>query len=373
MIGFLLPAKSVYDNYYGGPVIRWVAFAVSGLKKNNIKYRIFGNGRSGKEKMLRKPLSLINYMIKISANETISSWLWCINFYFSIKGCSILHIQNRPHYAIILRRLGFNGIIILHLHNDILGNFDEAYIVKLEKNVSYVIACSNAIVDNYKSLSLGLYQKTIVIRNGVDIKLFSPSSYYRDMSILFVGRIVKQKGLHILLKSYNSLLNRNIKVKLSIAGGVGFGSGRKNSSYFKAIKKEIELINKNGGEIDLLGYLNHDIDLPYVMKNSTILVMPSIGSEAFPMTLLEAMACKNLIVGANFPGIVEAVGNTGLFFTPSDVEQLTDKLGEAITNFDSFKYNIEKGYEMVITEYTWENIIDHYIKFLNEIASFTCN
>lgn len=156
--------------------------------------------------------------------------------------------------------------------------------------------------------------KTFYIPNGVDTKLFRPlpQKPNKNFSVIYLGRLEKQKNLENLLIALADF--KNIRVTL-------FGSGSLKGALKKAASKlKVNLtINKP------IGYQQ----IPKILSKADVFVLPSLA-EGNPKVLLEAMACEKAVIGTKVSGIKEIItsGYNGLLtdVTSKSIAVAIDKL-----------------------------------------------
>lgn len=153
---------------------------------------------------------------------------------------------------------------------------------------------------------LGISQNFKIIRgSAVNEKIFFPkkidkSIYFQKLnldtkktSVLFASRLIKSKGLDILLKALklaNKSVNNNFQ--LLVAGWI---DDQNLDSYNQ---DEIELIDQN----DFVHFLGNIGDISDLINFSDFCVLPTSYREGTPRFLLEAMACSKPIITSNVPG-----------------------------------------------------------------------
>jgi glycosyltransferase involved in cell wall biosynthesis len=142
-------------------------------------------------------------------------------------------------------------------------------------------------------------ERVHVIRNGVDTRSIRPAAE-DDGYALYLGRLVREKGVETLLEAHASLGGR---VKLCVAGTGPL---------------EAEL-KRRFPRAHFLGHLN-GAALEEVVRRAGFVVVPSEWYENCPVSVLEAMAHGKAVIASDIGGIPELVahGRTGLLFPPGD-------------------------------------------------------
>jgi len=179
----------------------------------------------------------------------------------------------------------------------------------------------------------GLKVKSEVVSNGIDLANFSPSSEYKSFlrkfnldkeskKILFVGRLMKEKGLDILFQAYQ-LVNERIPNTRLILVGKGY------------LRKELEKLAEKLGVDDKViftGFISDEL-LKQAYSASDIFVLPS-RAETQSLVLLEASAMGLPLVGAKITAIPELVkdGWNGYTFEPENHEDLAQKIIKILSN-----------------------------------------
>lgn len=163
-------------------------------------------------------------------------------------------------------------------------------------------------------------QKSILIPNGVDTNLFKPRKK-QPKSILFVGRLEKQKNIDLLIKAIN--LIKHLKPSLRI---VGEGAEK---SHLKFLAKKLGL------KASFLGAVSYNM-LPKLYGRSAIFILPS-SVEGSPKSLIEAMAASCAVIGTNVQGINNVIkdGVNGLL-VKSDKHSLAKAISR-LMNSDNLR------------------------------------
>ena len=219
---------------------------------------------------------------------------------------------------------------------------------QLHKSGNFNIAITKGIYNFYQLKE----ENSAIIYDGVLRQSYKPKELPKEEYFLFVGRIVKEKGIFSLLNSYKDYLLRGGTFKLILAG-----------NYSSKTKQKIDrLIGKYNiqNNIMLKGILptNQIYDL---MNRATALIVPS-PFEAFGLITAEAMFNKCLVIGKDTAGTKEQFDNgqkkynkeIALRFT--NEQQLTTHLTDIEQKqIQQYTEIIERAYNYVSSLYSIEN------------------
>lgn len=242
------------------------------------------------------------------------------------------------------------------------GGFASKYIKFGEKlAVKYadeIIVLSNGVQKYFKDT---YNRNTVFIPNGVNKPIIREPKIIKekygldkDNYILFLARIVPEKGLDYLIDAYNNI--RTDK-KLVIAGGASH-----TNEYLEKIKEKARQ-NKN---IIMTGFVQGE-ELEELYSNCYIYCLPS-DIEGMPISLLEAMSYgKNCLI-SNIEENVQVCEDNALTFEKSNVVDLTNKLKDALKSKNRKK--LEELQDYILSKYNWIDVTDMteklYYKILKE-------
>ena len=161
----------------------------------------------------------------------------------------------------------------------------------------------------------------------------------KDNYILFLARVVPEKGCHYLIEAYNKLSEEERKnKKLVIAGG---------SSHSDEYYSQIIEMCKDNKNIILTGFVQGD-ELWELFSNTCLYVLPS-DIEGMPISLLEAMSYERTCLVSNIEENVEVMNENCYSFEKSNVEDLKNKLVECL--------NLENKKETTIQVPNWDEVV----------------
>lgn len=201
-----------------------------------------------------------------------------------------------------------------------------------------------------RKFNLKKNQLFLTYGSGVDLKKYNFKYNCEKKKILFVGRMLKSKGVEDYIAAANILKKKLPDWKFLIAGTTDYKNP--DSLQLKDLKKKI----RNNKNIIYLGYVENNITL---YRNIGIYCLPSY-SEGLSRTLLEASACGIPIIASNIPGSLFVVRNnkTGILFKKGDIfdlakkinhlaknKKLRNKLSKNLKKLANKNFNIEKVLE----------------------------
>lgn len=187
------------------------------------------------------------------------------------------------------------------------------------------------------------------IPNGTVLPSVRPAEKIREMGIepggyiLFVGRLVPEKGCHYLIDAYKKL---DTDAELVIAGGTSFSS------------EYVDRLHAMGNDrTRFLGYIYGDV-LDELYSNARVFVLPS-DIEGLPIALLEAMSFGNCCLTSDISENLEVIGDCGATFRQGDVEDLAQSLAELLVHPERCEAIGERARRHVLETYDWDGVTLH--------------
>jgi glycogen(starch) synthase len=159
-------------------------------------------------------------------------------------------------------------------------------------------AISGAIADSLPGPS-------IRVGNPYDDAVFKDSpSEQRSRELIFVGRLVSDKGVSLLL---DALKLMEAKPHLTIVGDGPERAALEKQAADLQLGSQIEFVGRQHGE-----------QLAKLLRQHQILIIPSLWREPFGIVALEGIACGCVVVGSAGGGLAEAIGPCGVTFPNGD-------------------------------------------------------
>ncbi|MCP8307091.1 MAG: glycosyltransferase [archaeon] len=251
---------------------------------------------------------------------------------------------------------------------DRMGKFVKriawSYVKFYLKRSDAIIVPSNVIKDIL--IEHGIEKDIYLIPSSVDVKRFNPDTNGEPIRellgikdghlVLYIGRLVKEKNLEVLIKAAPKVLKELPHCKFIVAG-IGPAADYYKNMVLKSNLKE---------SIIFQGYIEDGI-LERYYAASDVFVFPS-KFETQGLTALEAMACGKPVVGADFLAIKEIVKNgyNGYLFNPDDPDDCAEKIIKTIKE----RSIMSKNARQTALEYSVDECIDKllkvYKKYVNE-------
>ncbi len=192
-------------------------------------------------------------------------------------------------------------------------------------------------------------RETMFIPNGVnrpDIKeareITKKFDLQKDDYILFLGRIVPEKGLKYLIEAYKEL---ETDKKLVVAGG---------SSDSDEYLKEMKQLCSGNDQIIFTGFVEGKI-LEELYSNAYIYCLPS-DLEGMPLSLLEAMSYGNCCLVSDIPECTEVVEDKAVLFKKGNVFDLREKLQMLCDNVTMIEKYRESAADFICKKYNWDEV-----------------
>ncbi len=232
------------------------------------------------------------------------------------------------------------------------GGFASKYILFGEKCAVKFADEIIVLSKNVQDYFLSTYgRKTVFIPNGVNKADLLPAdlitdnySVNKDSYILYLGRLVPEKGVHYLIEAYKQV---DTDKKLIIAGG---------SSDTSEYEQELRNLAMDDDRIIFTGFVQGQL-LKELYSNAYIYVLPS-DLEGMPLSLLEAMSYSNCCLTSDIPECAEVTQKFGVIFPKGEIKALADKLQYLCDNSDVVDKYKENAADYITNKYSWSSIID---------------
>jgi glycosyltransferase involved in cell wall biosynthesis len=181
-------------------------------------------------------------------------------------------------------------------------------------------------ISNSQAVADDLDTPSLVVHNAYRDDLFRRlPEVARTGELIFLGRLVSDKGVNVLLDALGLLAARGLRPRLTIAGDGPERPALAAQAERLGIAEQITFLGSRHGE-----------EVVRLLNAHRIQVVPSLYDEPFGIVALEGIACGCLVIGSRGGGLKEAIGRCGLTFRNGDAGELAALLAEVLADPDRF-------------------------------------
>jgi spore coat protein SA len=377
---FVTPGAYPLPSSMGGSVERVVEKFVP-LLQPNIEARIYGR----LSRRLASKGNVAGVSIERFAGASKARYFRMACIRMKKYKPSIIQVENRPLWVPRVKRAFPDSRIGLNLHSTTF--IRSPYMSPMQRTRclqaadyiqvnseflrSYINQCVPKVEDKIKVNHLGVDAARFPGKSSCEGRQMGEQGraemdWYGRPVVLYVGRLIPQKGVHHLLSTLPQLISKAPNVLVVIVGSALYGSHRK-TGYVRRLHR---LAKKWKGHVHFQPYVPH-YDIPRWYAMADIAVVPSIGQEAFGLVNLEAMAAELPVVATRAGGIGEIVedGRTGYLVPaeyPAIVPELASRIGCLLTNEGLRLEMGARGRERVMNYFLWEHTARRWLDFQHE-------
>jgi len=323
-----------YGDYIGG-----IQIYVKELAKrqkalgNNVK--IITSSLYGKEKEV-EGIKVIKSPVLFSAFRIPFTPI--LPYHLFIEKIDVLHVHLPSPWidlcSVLKKIISPNTKLVITIHNYLpfadtfpkkIFSFvhDKIFIKLALKFADEVTTCSEGFA---KSLPYKINDKKLnIIPYGLDLNKFKSLNLKKKNQILFVGRLIPEKGLLELVKAVKSIPKLKRLRVLAIV-----------SETYKYSKYKEECLKEGKDFLEIKANVPNEGIINYY-NESKVFVFPSLGIDSFGIVLIEAMACGLPVVCTNLPGPSSIVPSyAGVIVNPKNKKELMKAIEKVLNgNYDS--------------------------------------
>lgn len=212
-----------------------------------------------------------------------------------------------------------------------------------------VVSPSRWILDRFP-------KRTHWIPHGINISEFCPAENPTRDYLLFLGRLVADKGPDLLIRAVAECQTRGQTIRLVLVGDGPLRQDLESLAGKLGIKDQVRF----------MGGIPSENTVPYY-QNALALVVPSIWVEMFGLVALEAMACRTPVIASSIGGLKDTAGRGGLVYPPGDVSALVNHILRLSGDPDFAAELSGKGYRLVMEHYQESRMVCDYLRLYREL------
>lgn len=283
----------------------------------------------------------------------------------------VLHIDEEPynfatfHAARAMRRHNPHAHILFFSWQNILRNYPPPFSLVEKYVYQHADAAIAGSLEAQSVLRRKGYNKPLVVipQFGVP-ESFAPHASPRDdtqIIIGYAGRLVREKGIEVLLRALAQVRAQNWQLKI-------LGSGPQYASLAQ-LARELNI----DGRVNFAAWVASD-DMPSFYHSLDVLVVPSLTQpnwkEQFGRVIMEAMACGVPVIGSSSGEIPNVLGDAGIVVPEANVDALAHALDALIQNRAQRQVMSERGRRRAQTFFSQQRVVDDtYALYLHIAAS----
>ncbi len=316
----------------------------------------------------------------------------------SAESPDVIHIQNYGQSAAIFRRHCPDARIVVHLHDTCVAQVGEALAKRALGQADLVVTCSAYVARTVSAAHPWLKVPVAAINNGVDVAEFqpreAPATPHGELKIAYVGRLSPEKGVHVLMEAFNTVIEQAPQARLMLVGGAsmfaystvklfkrdphwaaifGFYGSNPAQRLFRHLyrsgKRYVDTLRsmqsgKAAAATRLLGDLPHE-RVAAVIAEADVIVVPSVCDEPFGIPAVEAMSAGVPVVASAAGGLCDIVqnGRTGLLATRSDARSLANAILELLADAPR-RADMGRSARAAAMTFTWSRAAENLLAAL---------
>ncbi|MEH7380580.1 glycosyltransferase family 4 protein [Bacillus sp. JJ1533] len=302
--------------------------------------------------------------------------------YLKSENFDLVHLCNRPKWIEFLKEAAPNTKFVLSVHNEM---FDYSKMSEDEGNrcissVTKIITVSDFIGTTITSRFPNAQHKTKTVYSGVDLEKYQPNwtiqgSKARERVrnelgiegkkvVLFVGRLSKVKGPHILLQALPKIIEKHPDIMMVFIGSKWFGDDNVNN-YVKHLYTLGAMFKEH---VTFIKFVKPR-DIPDLYSMSDLFVCSSQWQEPLARVHYEAMAAGLPIItskrGGN-PEVIEEGKNGYVISEFENPDAYAEKINLLLADKRNCKLLGEYGRAKVEKEFGWVNVSTNLINVYEE-------
>lgn len=224
--------------------------------------------------------------------------------------------------------------VVLYAHNDLLRTYSRLEAGRVLDSAAAIVCVSDSLAERTRTaLPRKLAERVHVVRNGIDCVRFAPppnrdgaapTTRNARMRVMFVGRMIAEKGPDVLIRAAQHLARPDVEYFL--VGSQGFARDAPLSAYEQELRRlAAEATAESGADIRFEPFVDRS-SLPDLLRSADLLVVPSRWAEPSGLTAAEGLATGVPVIVSRVGGLPDVVGSAGVLVPPDDPAALADAI-----------------------------------------------
>lgn len=269
--------------------------------------------------------------------------------------------KNKKKFPLILT----NHIGTLKFENYFKDLFSHFYLNTIGKRIlkrsDIITVLSESHKNHLSSINPEFSKKILISKNAIDINLFKKMKNVKKSNdgfthLLYVGQLIKRKGLKWLIEAIGIISTERDDFKLSIVGD------GEDKVYFQNIVKKLNLNNY----IEFKGRIDSIHEIVNLYENADIFILPSLA-EGLPTVIIEAMYFDIPVIATDIPGIKDNFEGYIHLVPVKDSKAISKMIIKLDNIIKSESSNLPLTHDFIINNYSWTSVAKEYEKMYLEI------
>ncbi len=366
----LLTESEPFSEHHGGAVSRWVA----NVLRSDEAGVVLAPSADGTWSLDRGQVHVVkgfrSYKFINDHADSLLRWSLRMGALRAIVGPALrelsagdtVWVHNRPEFAAALEPLVHRrgARLVLHLHNSHLIEFPERVIDAIKADGYVFLSEFLEREARYVFPHLG---STHVTYSGADEAIFFPraeGTRVEPPKVLYVGRVVPEKGVHVLVQALRLLWERGVVIEGVVLGGASFGESAA-TPYIQQLYKQAP------PNLKFQPYCS-GAELGERFRQADLFCVPSIWQEALGLVVLEAMASGLPVVASRSGGIPELLaGGGGMLVERGSAERLADALELLTVDVPRRQRLAREAHASFQRSFTWDAVRENYRRIVEAL------
>lgn len=206
------------------------------------------------------------------------------------------------------------------------------------------------------------HQIAMIPGSGVDLTQYTATQLPSGTPIvLMAARLLQDKGVYEFIAAANNLKQKGIEARFQLAG-------KPDPENPHSITETEFQTWQTTGNVEILGHRN---DMPALLANAHIFVLPSFYGEGLSKALIEAAASGRAVVTTDIPGCRDAIipDVTGLLVPPKNGQVLADAIEKLVLDANLRQTMGQAGRQLAEQRYSIESVVETHLNIYNELLS----
>ncbi|EMT53541.1 MULTISPECIES: glycosyltransferase family 4 protein [Brevibacillus] len=288
----------------------------------------------------------------------------------------VILVENRPNFVPALRRKFPSVPIYVNMHSHV---YAAKWFISPEK-MRHIVRLADGFITNSEYLRQHFIEKHRIppdkvhaVHLGVDVTPYQLAKInfgvrnlrrklglrHDDRIMFYAGRLMRAKGVHVLLKAFRKVCEQDPKAKLIIVGGTGYGSNRMNP-YVRYLH---QLAKPLGDRVKFVNFIPSQ-EMPLYYQIGDIVATPSVWQEPFCRVNLEAMASGKPVITTPRGGIGEVVTHedSGYVISPKEWEKELPRIWDELWSIPHLRNQMGKRALVRAKQFSWYATAQGYLQ-----------